>query len=56
MGAFPIADLFGVDRAIAADMATIFTFLGQHPGAIYADAFGYRDAMADLVERWRDPL
>lgn len=52
-GHFPIADLFGVDRDIAADMATIFAFLGQHPGAIYADAFGYPDAMADLVELWR---
>lgn len=53
-GHFPIADLFGVDRPIAADMATIFAFLGQHPGAIYADAFGYREAMADLVELWRE--
>lgn len=47
-GHFPIADLFGVDRSIAADMATIFAFLGQHPGAIYAYAFGaqYRETMA----------
>ena len=52
-GHFPIADLFGVDRQIAADMATIFAFLGQHSGAIYADAFGYREVMADLVEQWR---
>ena len=52
-GHFPIADLFGVDRDIAADIATIFAFLGQHPGAIYPDAFGYREAMADLVEQWR---
>lgn len=52
-GHFPITDLFGVDRAIAADMATVFSFLGQHGGAVYADAFGFREAMADLVERWR---
>jgi len=52
-GHFPIADLFGVDPDIAADMAAIFAFLGQHPGAIYPDAFGYREAMADLVEQWR---
>lgn len=50
---FPNADLFGVDRAIAADMATIFAFLGQRPGAIYPDALGHREAMADLVEQWR---
>lgn len=52
-GNFPISDLFGVDRAIAQDMATIFTYLGQHGGAIYADAWGRRQDMADLVELWR---
>ena len=45
-GHFPISDLFGVDRAIATDMATIFAFLGQYPGAIYVHAFG---------EQYRDP-
>ena len=49
----PIADLFGVDRASLADMALIFGYLGEHPGAVHADAWGYRDAMADLVELWR---
>jgi len=52
-GDFPITDLFGVDRAVAADMATVFAFLSQHGGAIYPDAFGFRDAMAELVEQWR---
>lgn len=52
-GHFPIADLFGVDRDVAADMATVFSFLGQHGGAVYADAFDYRDAMAELIEQWR---
>ena len=52
-GHFPIADLFGVDAAIADDMATLFAFLGQHDGAIYADAFGRREAMLQLAERWR---
>jgi hypothetical protein len=54
-GQFPLTDLFGVDREIAADMATVFAFLGQHGGAVYINAFGdqYRDQMADLVERWR---
>src|SRR4051794_36828732 len=46
-GHFAVADLFGVDRDVAADMAIIFKFLGTHGGAIYVDAFGdqYRDQM-----------
>jgi hypothetical protein len=52
-GHFPITDLFAVDAAIAADMASIFVYLSQHPGAIYATEWGRRDDMADLVERWR---
>src|SRR3546814_8137663 len=52
-GHFPIADLFGVDDSVAADMTAVFRFLGQHPGAIYADAWGYRDQMIALVDRWR---
>lgn len=52
-GHFPIADLFNVDHVISADMALIFAYLGTHPGAIYPDAWGYRDAMADLVDVWR---
>jgi hypothetical protein len=53
LGDFPIADLFGLDCAVAADIATVVTFLGQHPGgAIYIDAFGHREAMADIIDRW----
>lgn len=52
-GHFPIYDLFAVDAAVAADIATVFTYLGQHPGAVYADHWGYREPMAELVERWR---
>ena len=52
-GHFPVADLFAVDAAVAADMTTILTCLGQHGGAIYPDAFGRRDTMAALVARWR---
>jgi hypothetical protein len=52
-GHFPIADLFGVDAPLAADMATIFSYLAAYPTAIYPDAWGYRDAMAELVDRWR---
>jgi hypothetical protein len=52
-GHFPIADLFGMDSAIGADIALIITFLAHYPGAIYADAYGHRETMADLVARWR---
>lgn len=54
-GHFQIADLFAVDREVAADMTIIFEFLGQHEGAVYFDTLGpsYRDQMGVLVERWR---
>lgn len=52
-GGFDLADLFAVDRTVATDMTTVFAYLGQHPGAIYADAFGRADAMAELVDAWR---
>jgi hypothetical protein len=52
-GGFDLADLFGVDRAIAADMATIFTFLGQYPSGIYPDAFGHGDDIVPILQRWR---
>lgn len=52
-GHFPIGDLFGLDREIAIDIATIVAYLAYHPGAVYADAFGEREAMGDLVHLWR---
>ena len=52
-GGFDIADLFSVDRAIAADMASIFAYLGQHGVATYADAFGRRAEMVELIRLWR---
>jgi hypothetical protein len=52
LGDFPIADLFGLDCSVAADITTVFGYLGQHPGAIYINAFGYEDAMAEIIERW----
>lgn len=53
LGGFDIADLFSLDTAISSDMATIFTFLGRHPGGIYLDAFGRKDEMEALVALWR---
>ncbi len=53
-GGFDIADLFSVDRAVADDMACLFAFLGQHGGAVYADAFGRRAEMVELIRLWRN--
>lgn len=55
LGHFEIADLFGVDNAIAADITTVIGFLGQHPGAIYIDTLGFRDDIQEIVAVWRDP-
>lgn len=54
LGHFPISHLWNVDDDLGEDMLVVVAFLSQHPGAIYADAFGYRDAMAALAERKRD--
>ncbi|RIA46224.1 hypothetical protein DFR49_0757 [Hephaestia caeni] len=53
LGGFDIANLFSLDHAIAADMATVFAFLGSRPDAIYADAFGRGDEMQKLIALWR---
>ncbi|MBJ7499677.1 MAG: hypothetical protein JHC57_07990 [Sphingopyxis sp.] len=53
-GGFDIADLFAIDRAVAADMATLFAFLGQHGGAIYPEAFGHQSSIERILYQWRD--
>lgn len=53
LGHFPIEHLWNVDRAIADDMVTILTYLGEQPSAVYADALGYDAELRALVERWR---
>lgn len=52
LGHFPIADLFGVDAAIASDITLIVLWLGSQPAAVYPDAFGRRSDMQDVIERW----
>jgi hypothetical protein len=52
-GHFDVSDIFGLDRAIGIDITTIIGYLADHPGAVYADAFGEREAMGDLVQLWR---
>src|SRR3546814_12200054 len=52
-GPFPIADLFGVDRDVAADLATVFSYPGQHGCAIYPVRFDFCDVLAVSFEPWR---
>lgn len=51
LGAFDPADLFGVDSAIAADMATVFTWLAGQGVAVYPTE--YRAQIEMLIEDWR---
>lgn len=53
LGGFDVADLFSLDRAIAADMTTVFAFLGSQPSAVYADAFGRHGEIQALIALWR---
>jgi hypothetical protein len=52
-GHFPVLHLCNLDAVIAEDMLAIMAYLAQEP-VTYADAWGYREAMADLWMRYRD--
>lgn len=54
LGHFQIADLFGLDTAIANDIATVIGYLGQYPGAVYIDSLGFADEMQSIIASWRD--
>lgn len=51
-GHFPLLHLCNCDAIIAEDMLIVMAYLAQEP-TVYPDAWGYRDAMIGLVERWR---
>lgn len=51
LGGFDMADLFGVDSTIAADMATVFTWLAGQKVATYP--IEYRAAIEALIAEWR---
>lgn len=51
LGGFDIADLFGVDTGIAADMATVFTWLAGQNNATYPTE--YSASIEKLIEEWR---
>ena len=50
-GGFDLTDAWGVDREIAADMATVFAYLVLH--SHYPDTLGYGHEFAALVRAWR---
>jgi hypothetical protein len=51
LGGFDLADLFVVDKSIAADMARVFTHLGRLAVAEYPDEF--HPEIERLIARWR---
>lgn len=56
LGHFQIADIFGLDVAIANDITTVIGFLGQNDrGAVYIDSLGFAEEMQDIIALWRSP-
>ena len=56
LGHFQIADIFGLDVAIANDITTVIGFLGQNDrGAVYIDSLGVAEEMQDIIALWRSP-
>ncbi len=51
LGGFDLADLFAVDRHIAADMATVFSYVAGRNTPIYPEE--YRDEIVALIQAWR---
>ncbi|MEI9425660.1 hypothetical protein O7A70_31475 [Mesorhizobium sp. Cs1299R1N1] len=51
LGGFDIADLFTVDRVIARDMATVFSWLATLSEAEYPS--GHRAEVEAIIELWR---
>ena len=51
-GHFPVLHLCNCDPSISEDMLIVMAYLAQQP-TVYPDAWGYRDAMAAMVEQWR---
>jgi len=51
LGGFDIADLFAVDRKIASDMATVFSWIARQDNAIYPTE--HRAEIEAIIEQWR---
>lgn len=54
LGGFDMADLFGVDSTIAADMATVFTWLAAQNNATYPTE--YRAELDKVIQQWRHEI
>lgn len=50
-GGFDLADVWGVDRAIASDMLTVFAMLTRLSS--YPDSLGFREDFEEIVRQWR---
>lgn len=54
LGHFDVADMFGLDVAIASDITSVIGFLGQNDrGAVYIDSLGFAEEMQDIIAHWR---
>ena len=51
LGGFDIADLFAVDTKIAADMATVFSWLARQDQAVYPT--DHRAEIEAIIAEWR---
>ncbi len=51
LGGFDIADLFSLDRAIAQDLATVFSYVARQSVAGYPDL--YRGEIEQIIRLWR---
>lgn len=50
-GGFDFSDLANVDREVAEDMATVFTWLAHEEDMIYPD--DYKPEIVSIIRRWR---
>ncbi len=53
-GGFDLTSLWGVDAAIAEDMAIVFGFVARSHS--YPDALGYNQQFQSIVRTWRPDL
>lgn len=50
-GGFDLTDLANVDREVAEDMVTVFTFLAREEDVVYP--YDYRIEIEQIIGRWR---
>ncbi len=51
LGGFDVADLFAVDAELAADMATVFSYVATRREAEYPEAYG--NEIDAIIRQWR---